>query len=76
MKLVGIEEIDYENKEGRRIVGTKLHCTYESEKVEGYATLGPIYCGEKVDCSALNIGDEIEVFYNNFKKPVFVQKLS
>lgn len=74
MKLVGIERIDYVRKEdGRRVIGTNLHCCYESNKVEGNAVLKPIYCGSKVDTTALSVGDEINIYYDSWNKPSFIE---
>lgn len=75
MKLIGIEKVDYTNKEGKRIIGTKLHCIYEKERVQGHATLEPIYCNDSVDCSRLNVGDDIEIYFNNFGKPIFIHTI-
>lgn len=75
MRVLGIERISYTNKEGREVNGTKLHCCFESNKVEGVAVLEPIYCNNKVDCSGIAVGDEIEIYYNAWNKPVAVEVL-
>lgn len=76
MKVIGIEDVNYISKRtGERVVGKKLHCCYESKNVDGLAVCEPIYCNSNVDLSHVNVGDEINVFYNNFRKPIAVDVL-
>lgn len=64
-KIVGIQNIDYVNPAGKRITGVRLHCLFDSNRVEG-SGVNQIYVSSKISTENFNIGDEIEVFYNRF----------
>lgn len=63
-KVIGIQKVDYENKQGKRVVGTKLHCVHSVDVVEGLAvdtvfTKNEAYQNLKLD-------SYIQVYYNKF----------
>lgn len=74
MNLVGIECIDYQNKEGKRIVGTKLHMTYPKDNTIGDCVFSE-FVGSGVSAD-VEIGDEIQLLYNKFGKVIEVCKVS
>lgn len=74
MKVLGIEKVDYVNKNGQRIQGTKLHLGYEKENTDGYCVMSE-FIGQGV-ISDVEIGDSIELLYNKFGKVVHVSTLS
>lgn len=65
--VIGKETIDYTNKQGKPVLGTKLHCTYERSSVDGLS-VESIYCSNNVDCSDVECGSIIDVYYNRFKQ--------
>lgn len=67
MELVGIEKIDYVNKNNVRITGNRLHFVYEDKKVQGCAT-EIIFVGSGVDVASLEIGKQYTILYNKFGK--------
>ena len=67
MELVGIEKIDYVNKNNVRISGNRLHFVYEDKKVQGCAT-EIIFVGCGIDVANLKIGNKYNILYNKFGK--------
>lgn len=63
-ELLGIEEVDYENKMGRRVKGLKLHLTYQKKDVEGMC-VETVFVSERIECNA-QLGDIVRVVYNRF----------
>lgn len=67
-EIVGIEDVNYKSRRtGQQVIGTNLHCHVEGpdSKIKGCA-VERLYCKEMIDCSVLNVGDKIEVFYNRY----------
>ena len=55
--IVGIRNVDYTSKSGKRVVGVELHCFEEDKRVTGYA-VEKIYLSEsKLIESGVNIDD-------------------
>lgn len=69
--VVGIEKVDYKNRQGRQIKGTALHCMVENEKYGGYA-VERVYIGSDVDCSAIAVNSNVDILYNKYGKLVKV----
>lgn len=67
--VVGIEKVDYKNRQGRQIKGTALHCMYENENYGGYA-VERVYIGGDVDCSAVRVNSNVDILYNKYGKVV------
>ena len=74
MELVGIEKIEYVNKNGYNITGSRLHFIYETKKVNGVAT-EVVFVGSGVDVSSLEIGKQYSVAYNKFGKACNISSL-
>ena len=70
--VIGIEKVDYTNKQGKPVLGVKLHCTYEVNKVQGLA-VESIYCTSSIDTSDIIIGSIIDVLYNRFGQVARIQ---
>lgn len=79
MKLVGFEKIEYIKKDGTEVRGSKLHCVYDAED-EGYDNIDKvkgqpveaIYISSSVPLPTLKIGDNIDVRFNRFNRPIKV----
>lgn len=63
--ILGIEKIDYHNKEGKHITGTRLHLFYEDKNVNGHA-VDNVYLSSNIELPVLNVGDQIDVRYNRY----------
>lgn len=63
-EVVGIEQVDYVNKAGKRVTGIRLYCMTDRKKVVGKATK-EFYCNGDI-AAHVNTGDIIRVFYNEF----------
>lgn len=74
MELIGIQDVEYE-KEGKKIVGTRLFLTYKDERVTGMACES-VYVSGAVDLPALNIGDVCEILYNKYGRVSGVRVIS
>lgn len=73
-KVFGVEVVDYENKQGRRVKGTKLHLGYEKEGVAG-TCVETVFVPERIECNA-KVCDSIEVVYNRFGSVAGVKVLA
>lgn len=67
-EILGKEKVDYTSrKTGQPVKGTNLHCTVlEGGKVIDGIQVERLYVKETIDCSALSVGDKVEVFYNRY----------
>lgn len=71
MKLIGIQRVDYTNKNGYHVLGYKLHTSTPAktddaigEITEGIFVADPVF----LTCDHLAVGDEISVAYNKYGK--------
>ena len=71
MKLIGIQRVDYTNKNGYHILGYKLHTSFpaKSEDAIGEITEA-VFVSDQVfgTCYHLAVGDEISIAYNKYGK--------
>lgn len=71
MSIIGIRNVDFTAKDGNRIIGVKLFCTFSAEFVEGVCAES-VFVSNNVlsrsNITSLHVGDEIEVLYNKFGK--------
>lgn len=66
--VIGIEDVSYPSKKtGEIINGYRFYLTYESKKVEGLAC-EVVWVSGGVDIPDVEVGDKIELFYNQFGK--------
>lgn len=66
MVVIGIQKVDYKNKDGRQVLGTNLHCCYLTKSVDGQA-VEKIYISSRMkDVPLFKEGDTINVMYNKF----------
>ena len=75
MKLIGIQRVDYTNKNGYHILGYKLHTSTPAKSVdaigeitEAIFVLDPVFA----TCDHLAVGDEISIAYNKYGKVIAV----
>ena len=63
--VIGIEDVDYNNKSGKRVLGTRLYCTFDDLKIDG-SGCEVFFIGQRVDLPPVSLGDNIQVFYNKY----------
>ncbi len=63
-KVIGIQKIDYTSRNGNQVVGTKLHCVYPMDVVEGYA-VEAIFTKKELP-KGLTLDSDIRVYYNKY----------
>lgn len=69
-KIIGIKRVNGINKKtGVPYTGTNLYTTYEMQDTEG-VRCADFYLPGTCDCSCLALGDEIDILFNQFRKPV------
>lgn len=77
MKLIGIQRVDYTNKNGFHVMGYKLHTTTPAPAMRndciGELTEA-VFVADSVSaaCDHLSVGDEISIAYNKFGKVIAV----
>ena len=71
MKLIGIQRVDYTNRNGYHVLGYKLHTSAPAksddaigEITEGIFVPDPVFA----TCDHLAVGDSIIVSYNKYGK--------
>lgn len=71
MKLIGIQRVDYTNRNGYHVLGYKLHTSTPAksddaigEITEGIFVSDPAFAS----CDHLAVGDEISIAYNKYGK--------
>lgn len=70
-KVVGIEFVDYINKKGHHIDGYILHYVEDSAEVVGVRANNAFFRGTP----EVQLEDVVNIFYNEYKKPVLVVKV-
>lgn len=74
-EVIGKEVINKVAKStGLPYTGTILHCSAQDDKVGGYR-VKEAYCNGKIDCSNINVGDKVNLYYNQYGKVAFVQSI-
>lgn len=71
MRILGIENVDYMNKNGKHITGFKLHLGYEKDNTIGLAVINEFV----KDIGNVQIDDEVELLYNKFGQVVHIHSL-
>lgn len=71
VKVIGMRRVDYARKsDNKHVQGWNIYATYSDDKVEGLACR-EFYVNDsvfdKAGCYVPQIGDEINVYYNQFK---------
>lgn len=71
MKLIGIQRVDYTNKNGYHILGYKLHTTTLAKTNDSIGEItDAVFVSDQVyaTCDELAVGDEISIAYNKYGK--------
>lgn len=64
--LVGYERVDYTNKEGKRILGHRLHLSYLIDRVDGIAVQSEFVSDSVQLPSPLPLKSKIQLLYNRY----------
>ena len=71
MKLIGIQRVDYTNKNGYHILGFKLHTSIPSKSKDSVGEItDAVFVSDQIfaTCGQLAVGDEISIAYNKYGK--------
>ena len=71
MKLIGIQRVDYKNKNGYHILGYKLHTSALANTKDAIGEITEaVFVADQVfgACDNLAVGDEIAIAYNKYGK--------
>lgn len=74
-EIVGMEKVDYINKEGKHIQGHNLYCVFDHTDIEGMGCEN-FYVPVSIDVSSIKVGDKVSFFCNRFGTVRFVNKVS
>lgn len=72
--VIGIEKVNYTNKSGVVVEGLRIHLTFEKKNCDGLA-VETVYMSYDLG-AGLSVGNEIELYYNKFGRPVHVAILA
>ncbi len=79
MKLIGIQRVDYTNKNGFHILGYKLHLSTPSKRKDCLGEITDvIFVSDQIfgTCDNIAIGDEVSIAYNKFGKVTSVNVIA
>ena len=62
----GIKHINYKNKDGKQVIGTKLYLIDNFVDVDDGNACDDVYCPQSVDCNGIEVGCSCNIFYNRF----------
>ena len=71
MKLIGIQRVDYTNKDGYHVLGYKLHTSTPAKSDDAIGEITEaVFVSDQVfgTCDHLAVGDEVSIAYNKYGK--------
>ena len=71
MKLIGIQRVDYTNKDGYHVLGYKLHTSTPAKFDDAIGEITEaVFVSDQVfgACDHLAVGDEVSIAYNKYGK--------
>lgn len=79
MLVVGIKHIDYfSKKKDCQVNGVEIHYQYEDKNINGFGC-GNVYLSDNVISKSggyvPQVGDDIGIYYNQYKSPVAIYKV-
>lgn len=72
--VIGIEKVDYDNKQGRHVSGFRVHMTFEKKNCDGLA-VETVFLNDEMG-GALSVGNTIELYYNKFGRPASISVIA
>ena len=72
VKVIGIQPVNYVNKNGRQITGTKLHCAYEKTQVQGLC-VDSFYIGNNIpNIEKVKLNEVVNLYFDQYGKVDFL----
>ena len=71
MKLIGIQRVDYTNKNGYHVLGYKLHTSSPAKSDDAIGEITEVvFVSDQAfsTCDHLAVGDEVSIAYNKYGK--------
>ena len=71
MKLIGIQRVDYTNKNGYHVLGYKLHTSTPAKSDDAIGEITEaVFVSDSAfsTCDHLAVGDEVSIAYNKYGK--------
>ena len=71
MKLIGIQRVDYTNKNGYHVLGYRLHTSTPAKTKDSIGEItDAVFVSDQVfsACDQLAVGDEVAIAYNKYGK--------
>lgn len=71
MKLIGIQRVDYINKNDYHVLGYKLHLAYPATRNDCIGEItDTVFVSDQVfaTCDHLAVGDDVSIAYNKYGK--------
>lgn len=71
MKLIGIQRMDYTNRNGYHVLGYKLHLSMPAKRDDSIGEItDTVFVPDQVFavCDHLAVGDELSIAYNKYGK--------
>ena len=72
MRVIGIEMVDYVNKQNKRVQGVKIHGTYEKDNCVGVC-VDSFYLSDDKYEDNVELGDLVEPLYNKYGNVTAIQ---
>ena len=69
MKLIGIQRVDYTNKNGFHILGYKLYTSTPAKTNDSIGEIADaVFVSDQVfaTCDHVTVGDEVDIAYNKY----------
>ena len=63
--VIGLELVDYVNKQNKRVQGVKIHCTYPNDNCNGLCVESFYMSSDKYPAN-IDLGMNIEPLYNKY----------
>lgn len=72
--LIGIQHLDYVNKQGRHIQGNKLFYTFVQNNVEGFAC-DSCFIGSHIALpDNIQLGEKFIIYFDRFRRVSMIQR--
>lgn len=67
-KVIGLGKVDFETRDGNRIIGYSVFVTFHRSGVDGLAAEKFFISDSKFSASPFKLGDIVEIFFNRYGK--------
>lgn len=63
VQVLGIQKVDYTNKQGRQVTGTTFHVAFEDSNVDGLSS-DTIYVSSRFTIPPVMVGDTVDFYFD------------